>query len=331
MDAPGRLPLVSIVTPSFNQAGFLEQTIRSVLGQDYPRLEYILVDGGSTDGSLEIIRRYAGRLAQWSAEPDRGQADAINKGLRRATGEIVAWLNSDDLYLEGAVARAVAALERHPEASMVYADGLMVDFSGRVLDWHRYRTYRALDLVCFEVLLQPTVFMRRETLERTGLLNETYSLILDHELWVRMAAQAPIVHVPEFWAVERTHEQAKTIARAADFVEEAERMIRWAEQTDPIAPLFSAHRKRIQASLHAFALRRMIDAGEYAEAMRRLRRCAAEDPRVAMRFWYKAVQGAAGRLGMAPVFLAYRRLRRRLQHGRARVEVGPQGARVIAG
>jgi glycosyltransferase involved in cell wall biosynthesis len=113
------IPRVTIVTPSFNQAGFLEETIRSVLSQEYPNLEYFIIDGGSTDGSVELIQRYANRLAGWVSEKDRGQADAINKGFSRATGEVIAWLNSDDIYCPGAIHAAVSALQAHPEYGMV--------------------------------------------------------------------------------------------------------------------------------------------------------------------------------------------------------------------
>ena len=208
-------PLVSIVTPSFNQAQFLEATMRSVLGQNYPRIEYILVDGGSTDGSLDIIHKYADQFSSWVSEPDQGQVDAINKGLQKATGEIVAWINSDDLYMAGAVSEAVQTLQRNPEIGMVYGDGIMVDGDGRLLDRHYYRTYDVLDLLCFEVLLQPTVFMRRRVLEQVGYLSAEYDLVLDHDLWIRMASHSPMLHIPSFWAVERTHEAAKTIGNAA--------------------------------------------------------------------------------------------------------------------
>ncbi len=318
-------PLVSIVTPSYNQACYLEATLRSVLNQDYPNLEYIVIDGGSSDGSLEIIERYGEGLAYWVSEPDRGQADAINKGLRRAGGEIVAWINSDDFYMAGAVSSAVEALARHPEAGMVYADGLMIDEGGGLLDRHRYRTYSALDLLCFEVLLQPTVFMRREALEEAGYLDDRYQLVLDHDLWIRIAARRPMVHVPSFWAVERTHPVAKTVAQAAGFVREAELLLQHARQDPLLAALFREHEILIRASLHAFASRRYIDAGQHREAFRHWWTALRMDPTVARRYWYKGVQAFFSGLGLGWAFMVYRAGRRRLQHRGRRVIVGEQG------
>lgn len=140
------LPKISVVTPSFNQAAYLERTLRSVLDQGYPNLEYIVIDGGSTDGSVEIIRRYADRLAFWTSEADRGQTDAINKGLRRATGEWVAWQNSDDIYYPGAFHDLSAVAAKHPKAGLIIADMMLIDEHDRPLRDIRYvkPSYRAL-------------------------------------------------------------------------------------------------------------------------------------------------------------------------------------------
>jgi glycosyltransferase involved in cell wall biosynthesis len=305
-------PLVSIITPSFNQARYLEQALRSVQDQDYPKLEHIVIDGGSQDGSVEILTRYQAQLAYWSSEPDRGQAEAINKGFRLARGEIVAWLNSDDAYLPGAVGEAVEALERDPHLGMVYADGWMVDSDLHLLDRHTYPQVDVLDLLCFEVILQPTVFMRRQVVEEVGYLNPGYQLILDHELWVRIAARHPVRHLPRFWSIERTHTLAKTIAQAAGFVEEAERLIRWAGNDPALAPLIERNRRRVRGGLEVFAARRLIDAGLYPEAVRRLWVASRQDLPTVGRYWYKLVQAAGSALGMAGLFEWYRRTRRRL-------------------
>jgi glycosyltransferase involved in cell wall biosynthesis len=206
-------PLVSIVTPSYNQAHFLEQTILSVLEQDYPNLEYLIIDGGSTDGSLEIIRRYETRLTWWISEPDRGQTDAINKGFARSSGAIMAWLNSDDLYLPGAVSEAVDYLKTHPEAGMVYGDANLVDETGTVIGQFpaRQTDYHRL-LQGYVHIPQQAAFFRGDLWRQVGPLDPTFFFAMDYDLWVRLAKIAPLHYHPRLWASFRIHGEGKSVA-----------------------------------------------------------------------------------------------------------------------
>jgi glycosyltransferase involved in cell wall biosynthesis len=192
MAANQEKPLVSIITPSFNQAAYLEQTILSVLEQDYPNIEYLLIDGGSTDGSVEIIKKYSDRITWWISEPDEGQAAAINKGFSRARGQFVAWLNSDDVYRPGAIRQAVDAFAQHPGAGLIYGDLDSIDAKGRVFNTIRYNEYDLLDLLTFRIIGQPSVFVRRLVLEEAEHLDPAYNFLLDHHLWLRIARLAPI-------------------------------------------------------------------------------------------------------------------------------------------
>lgn len=313
--------LVSIITPSYNQAEYLEATIRSVINQNYVPIEYIVMDGGSMDGSVEIIERYSDRIDHWQSEADKGQADAINHGLRMAKGEILAWINSDDVYLPDAVREAVSALKRFPEVGMVYGDGIMVGEELEVLDRHRYPQLSLVDLLSFEVLLQPAVFIRKNVLEEVGYLDTSYDLILDHELWVRIASRYPILHVESFWALERTHASAKTIALAERFVSEAERMIREAEQSEELGAVVDRNRSRIEAGLGVFTARRLIDAKKHREAFRRINRAIVKHPLTVLRYWYKWVQAAFSAIGMEPLFMWYRDTRRKLTYSGERIEL----------
>jgi glycosyltransferase involved in cell wall biosynthesis len=219
--------LVSIITPSYNQARFLSETIRSVLAQDHPPNEYIVIDGGSTDNSTDIIKSYQDRLAYWVSEPDNGQAQAINKGFRLATGSVFAWLNSDDTYHPGAVGAAVTYLDQHPEIDVIYGDIEFVDASGKSLSTMRAWEFDPqLQMCATNLIPQPAAFFRRSMFEQVGGLDETFHLALDYDLWVRMlAAGARFAHVHQVWATYRVHPASKTDKQAEFFASEVKRSV----------------------------------------------------------------------------------------------------------
>ena len=206
------LPLVSIITPSFNQARYLEATIQSVLEQDYPRIEYIIVDGGSTDGSVDVIKKYEGRLAWWVSEQDKGQTDAINKGFNRANGEILAWINSDDTYNPGAIRAAVNFLIQNPEMAMVYADCDFINEQGSVIGKFKSAQTDLRRLRAGYVHIpQQTMFFRAKYWKELGPLDPSFYFAMDYDLWTRIAAHAPIKYLAgQTWANFRIHNSGKT-------------------------------------------------------------------------------------------------------------------------
>lgn len=211
------MPLsVSIITPSYNQGRFLERTIRSVLAQRsaapaFPGpFEYLVMDGASGDQSVEILKRYSAEL-QWVSEKDRGQADAINKGLARTSGDIVGWLNSDDIFYPGAIAAAAGFLDGHPEVDVVYGNGNHIDEQDRVIepypteDWD----FERLKQRCF--LCQPAVFFRRRVVERFGPLG-VWHYALDYEYWLRLGKSgARFARIGAVLAGSRLHAETKTL------------------------------------------------------------------------------------------------------------------------
>lgn len=261
------MTLVSVITPSYNQAAYLEQTIQSVLGQDYPRIEYMVIDGGSTDSSVEIIKKYQDRLAYWVSETDSGQAEAINKGLARAKGDVIGWINSDDYYMLNTVSVAVRCFEQNPEVMMVYGDMVAIDGNGQTINVLRYKQLSLQDLLCFQIIGQSSVFFRRSALEKTGLLETTFHFMLDHHLWIRLAGQGKILHVPQIWSAARYHSQAKNRARAAEFGREAFHVLDWAKNQPDFAEAVSGVKRRALASAHRFNARYLLDGGRPASAL----------------------------------------------------------------
>ncbi|HEU0120139.1 MAG TPA: glycosyltransferase family 2 protein [Bryobacteraceae bacterium] len=229
-------PLVTIVTPSYNQGHFIAATIESVLTQDYPHIEYIIMDGASTDGTAEAVRPYADRLT-FISEKDRGQTHAINKGLRRAKGEIVAYLNSDDTLLPGAVSRAVAALEAHPEAGAIYGDGFQIDYDGNVKQKFPFTEPFNLWKLTFvlDYVLQQSVFFRRRCVESVGWFNEELHFGMDWDILVRLGKQYGLVYIPETLGCLREYDAAKSFAGGAKRFAELSRLLR-AQTGEPYPP-----------------------------------------------------------------------------------------------
>ena len=305
------LPLVSIVTPSYNQARFLEATLRSVLAQDYPSIEYLVVDGASSDGSVEIIRRYADRLTWWVSEKDSGQSEAINKGLRRSQGEIVGWLNSDDVYLPGAVSAAVAAFRSNPSAGLVYGDALAIDADGKSFNVMRARQYTLTDLMAFNIICQPAAFMRRSVLEQVNYLDPGYQLLMDNLLWMNMAQKAPIIYVPQTWAAARYHDQAKNRTRGAAYGREAHLLVDDLQSRPEFTRIISQDKKRIMAGVERFDAFYLTDAGQSWNALRAYGRTFRLDPLTAFGDWKHFLLAFFSLLGFSKVRKLYDRLRAR--------------------
>lgn len=207
------MPKVSIITPSYNQAEFLPSTIESVLNQTYSDIEYFIIDGGSTDGSVEIIKSCQERLAGWISEPDRGQTDAINKGFAMANGDIIAWLNSDDTYLPYTIKSAVDYLQDNPDVGLVYGNANYIDKYGRTIG--RFPAAQtSLDQLRqgYVHIPQQAAFFRKSLWDQVGPLDPDFFFAMDYDLWVRLAAISGIQHIDQTWANFRLHQDAKTIA-----------------------------------------------------------------------------------------------------------------------
>ncbi len=211
------LPLVSIVTACFNAAQFIEETIDSILAQDYPRIEYIVMDGGSTDGTVDSLARYESRFPShirfsWISEKDNGCADAVNRGFARSSGEIFAYVHADDILLPGAISAAVRALEENPHAAAVYGGAYWIDEHGARIGPYPTRDFdrELLAQECF--ICQPASFLRRSAFENAGGLDPAIQCAFDYELWMRLArAEGTIQRIEQDLALSRMYQTNKTL------------------------------------------------------------------------------------------------------------------------
>ncbi len=213
------LPLVSIVTPSFNQGRFIRDTIESVLSQDYPNLEYLVMDGGSSDETLSILRSYGDRLT-WRSASDSGQADAVNSGFRLSRGEILGWLNSDDTYEPGAVKAAVQHLTAHPDIAVIYGNAYYIDHHNTVIGTHPTEDFSMSRIAETCVIGQPSAFIRRDALEAVGMLDPTLQYCMDYDLWIRLGPRYRIDRIDRFLASIRRHPNTKSFSQLDQMLRE---------------------------------------------------------------------------------------------------------------
>jgi glycosyltransferase involved in cell wall biosynthesis len=219
-------PLVSIVTPSFNKGPYIEETILSVRNQTYPCIEYIVIDGGSTDETLSILEKYSGDIT-WISERDNGQSDAINKGWKRARGDIIAYLNADDTYLPNAVEIAVNYFLQHPETGMIYGDGILSDEKGGFLEYFTAGEFNLKDLVfCKDNILQPAVFLRKSVFDAVGDVDVDLHLAMDLDYWIRTGLRYPVTYIPVSLATAKIYKDAKSSALMYRYVKEYEHILK---------------------------------------------------------------------------------------------------------
>jgi glycosyltransferase involved in cell wall biosynthesis len=214
--------LVSIITPSFNKGDYIEETIRSVENQSYRNIEHIIIDGGSTDGTLAILKFHRGHLF-WISEPDKGQSDAINKGWRMAKGEIVAYLNADDVYTPDAVETVVNHFIANPSVGMVYGDGLLSDEHGGNVRYFESKKYSLKPLIYFKNdILQPSVFLRKSTIDAVGEIDINLHLAMDIDYWIRAGLCTEVDYINKPLSTAKIYASAKSSAMMTEYVKEYE-------------------------------------------------------------------------------------------------------------
>ena len=273
-------PLITIITPNYNMGNFIEETINSVLNQSYANLQYIIIDGGSTDKSLEIIKRYEDKLDYWISEPDTGQSQAINKGFLRAKGEFVGWLNSDDVLTPNSVETVVREFQKYPELDVIYGRNERINWRGDLVptpDLPKDKNQFDKNLILSDSLVnQPGLLFKRKWLGIVGLLNEDLNYVMDYEYWVRLAiAGARFRRIPNTLARFRLNEKSKTVNNVIDMTNEHLRVLNEIASSEEITQIMNitpdelkAKIRDTKAILYLYLSNGYRKKGEFSKAIR---------------------------------------------------------------
>lgn len=277
-------PLVSIITPTFNQAEFLRETIESVLRQDYPHIEHLVIDDGSTDDTRSVLASFGSRVRWWS-RPNRGQTLTINEGFAACRGEVVTWLNSDDTLVPGAVSWAVSALARHAEAGVVFGDTMFTRSDGSPLNRSTAQPfdYETFVVECHNPIPQCSSFVRRCVLAETGPLDPAFYYFMDWDLWLRAGLRRPIVYEPALLSTYRLHPQSKTVAQARRSAAELEYMYRKYFKTEQVPPAIRRQEGEAFANMYFTSAGYYIRGADRRSARRMAWRAVRSDPAGALR------------------------------------------------
>lgn len=313
------LPLVSIVTPAYNQANFLRDTIESVLAQDYPRVEHQVIDDGSTDHTAQIMADYAARGVACETQTNRGQTPTINKGWERSTGDILTWLNSDDTLLPGALTKAVEYFQKHPDIGIVFGDTLFTTEDGTPIERSKPRAefdYREFVLKCDNPIAQPSAFIRRSVVESVGPLDPSFYYFMDWDFWLRAGLRHKIAYTPELLSTYRLHSESKTVAQSTKAAPELEYMYRKFFARDDLPAEIRQIERRAKVNMYftsgSYYLQGNNAKGAARMALRALKESpgALAEPETAHKFFYCL-------LGASPLYKGSRNV-----YQRARTAVG---------
>lgn len=300
-------PRVGVVTPSLNQARFIEETIRSVLLQGHPEIEYIIIDGGSTDGTLEILRKYEPWLTYWTSEPDRGQSHAANKGFILSTSPILGWLNSDDVYRPNAVRRALEMLEQNPGAGLLYGRISDRDENGVAINRFKGRPFTLDEMIWGRnPVAQSSAFVLQSALEHVGWLDEDLHYAMDFDLWLRLGTEVEAVFVDEIWSDFRYYPSSKSGEGVLPFLIEIDRALERAFAFGKLPPHLARQRRAALARSKLAVGMEYYECERDKEARLQALRALRRDPRLSMTCWRDLLRCMIGSRGVARMKSLYR-------------------------